>query len=144
MQPFLLLALIGVLGGVAVGLQGPIAGAMSQRVGGGVSSLVIHAGGAVFSMALVLARGGESFQNWRQLSWYMWGAGLLGVVLYLTLSATFPRLGATVSLTCIIVGQLAAGLVLDHFGFLGVARPIDPGRFLGMGVVLAGAYLIYR
>ena len=144
MQSILLLVLIGVLGGLAVGLQGPIAGAMSQRVGGATSSLVIHVSGAVFSAALLLARGGERIGNWRQLSWYMWGAGFFGVVLYLTLSMTFPRLGSTMALTCIIVGQLTAGLVLDHFGFLGVARPIDFGRLLGVGVVLTGAYLIYR
>lgn len=144
MPPVLLLVLIGIIGGMAVGIQGPLAGAMSQRVGGAVSSLAIHVSGALFSAVLVLARGGERLQNWRQVSWYMWGAGIFGVILYLTLSATFPRLGATVSLTCIIVGQLAAGLVLDHFGFLGVARPIDLSRLLGMGVVLSGAYLIYR
>ena len=144
MHPVLLLVMIGVLGGIAVGLQGPIAGAMSQRVGGAVSSLVIHVSGAVFSAALVLARGGERIHNWRQMSWYMWGAGFFGVVLYLTLSVTFPRLGSTMALTCIIVGQLVAGLVLDHFGFMGIARPIDLGRVLGVGVVLTGAYLIYR
>jgi bacterial/archaeal transporter family-2 protein len=144
MPSVLLLVLIGVLGGLAVGLQGPIAGAMSQRVGGAVSSLVIHVSGALFSVLLVMARGGERLGNWRQLPWYMWGAGFFGVVLYLTLSLTFPRLGSTMALTCIIVGQLTAGLVLDHFGFLGVTRPIDLGRLLGMGAVLSGAYLIYR
>ena len=33
-----LVILIGVVGGVAVGLQGPIAGAMGQRIGGTASS----------------------------------------------------------------------------------------------------------
>lgn len=144
MNPALLLVLVGVLGGMAVGVQGPIAGAMSLRVGGAVSSLAIHVSGALFSAALVFSRGGERIQNWRQVPWYMWGAGIFGVVLYLTLSMTFPKLGSTASLTCIIVGQLLAGLVLDHFGLLGVTRHLDTGRILGVGVLLAGAYLIYR
>lgn len=144
MNPVFWLLLVGVLGGIAVGLQGPIAGAMSQRVGGAASSLAIHASGAVFSALLVLARGGEGLRNWRQVPWYMWGAGILGVVLYLTLSVTFPRLGAAVSLTCIVVGQVLTGLVLDHFGLLGPVRPVDLGRLVGAGVLLAGAYLIYR
>jgi bacterial/archaeal transporter family-2 protein len=144
MPPVLLLVLIGILGGMAVGVPGPLAGAMSRRVGGAGSSLAIRLSGALFSAVLVLARGGERLQNWRQVSWYMWGAGVFGVILYLTLSATFPRLGATVSLTCIIVGQLLAGLLLDHFGLLGAARPLDAGRLLGVGVLLSGAYLIYR
>jgi len=144
MQPVWLVVLIGILGGLAVGVQGPLAGALSQRVGGAVSSLAIHVSGAFFSVVLVLTRSGERIQDWRQVPWYLWGAGIFGVVLYLTLGVTFPRLGATVSLTCIIVGQLLAGLLLDHFGLLGSARALDPGRLLGVCLLLAGAYLIYH
>ena len=39
--------LIGLIGGVAVGLQGPMSGAMSQRLGPLGSSLIIHLGGAI-------------------------------------------------------------------------------------------------
>ena len=47
-----LLVLIGLLGGVAVGMQTPIVGSMSVRVGGMSSRLVVHAGGAALSGAL--------------------------------------------------------------------------------------------
>jgi transporter family-2 protein len=144
MHSALLIALVGMVGGIAVGLQGPMAGAMSQRVGGAVSSLVIHLGGALCSLALVLWQSGGQVRHWREISWYMWGAGSLGVVLYLTLSVTFPRLGAAMSLTCIVVGQLLAGILLDHFGLAGTTRPIDLGRLMGVGAVLGGAWMIYR
>lgn len=139
------LILIGVLGGVAVGLQTPFAGAISQRVGGASSSLIIHASGAVISLIVLLARGGEQMSQWRTLPWYMWLAGGLGVILYLTLSVTFPRLGATATIVLVILGQLLVGIVIDHFGFLGVSvRPIDGGRVLGAAALLVGAYLILR
>ncbi len=145
MLPLVVVILLGVLGGVAVGLQGPIAGAMSQKVGGAASSLIVHVGGALLSGVLLLARRGEQIDHWRDLSWYMLGAGAFGVVLYLTLSQTFPRLGATASLTLIIVGQLLTGIAIDHFGlFGGILRPIDVGRALGAVVVLIGAYLVLR
>ena len=139
------LILIGVLGGVAVGLQTPFAGAISQRVGGAAGSLIIHASGAVISALVLIVRGGEQMGQWRSLPWYMWLAGGLGVVLYLTLSVTFPRLGATATIVLVILGQLLAGLVIDHFGFLGVTvRAIDSGRVLGAAALLVGAYLILR
>jgi transporter family-2 protein len=144
MQAGLWVVLIGVLGGIAVGMQGPIAGAMSQRVGGAASSLAIHVSGAVLSALVLLGRHGENLRNWRQVPWYLWGAGGLGVLMYLTLSLTFPRLGAAVAITCIIVGQLIAGLVMDHFGILGPVRPMDLSRLAGAAVLLCGAYLIYR
>lgn len=136
---------IGILGGIAVGLQSPLAGAISERVGGTASSLIIHVSGAFLSGVLLVLRGGEQIGNWRSLTWYMWIAGMFGVVLYLTLSVTFPRLGATSALVLIIVGQLFTGMVLDTFGWLGVpARPLDPMRAAGALIVIGGAYLILR
>src|SRR5262249_6912642 len=119
MLPVAVVILLGVLGGVAVGLQGPIAGAMSQKVGGAASSLIVRGGGTILSGVLLLACRGEQIDHWRDFSWYMLGAGAFGVVLYLTLSQTFPRLGATASLTLIIVGQLLTGIAIDHFGLFG-------------------------
>jgi bacterial/archaeal transporter family-2 protein len=140
-----IIVLVGVLGGVAVGLQSPIAGKMGERVGGLAGSFIIHIGGALLSGALLLLRGGEQIANWRSLSWYMLGAGGLGVVLYLTLSRTIPRLGATSALTLIIVGQLLTGVVIDRFGLFGIAaHPLDGGRLLAILLLLGGAYLMVR
>ncbi len=145
MLDMLPLILIGVLGGVAVGLQTPFAGAMSQRVGGAASSFIIHVTGAAISLVILFARGGEQLSQWRTVPWYMWLAGGLGVILLLTLSVTFPRLGATATMVLVITGQLLVGIVIDHFGFLGVnVRAIDGGRVLGAAALLVGAYFILR
>lgn len=137
--------LIGVLGGIAVGLQGPIAAQMGRRVGGVASSFVVHVSGAVLSGVLLLARGGENIGNWRSLSWYMLGAGFFGVVLYVTINHTMPRLGATTALALIIIGQLAMGIVIDHFGLFGAAvRHVDVLRLAGAVLLIAGGYLVVR
>ncbi len=141
----LLTALIGAVGGVAVGLQGPIAAQMGKRVGSAASSFVVHVSGAFLSGALLLARGGENIRNWHSLSWYMLGSGFFGVVLYLTINHTMPRLGATTALALIIIGQLAVGVITDHFGLFGVAvRQLDAWRAAGLVLLLAGGYLIVR
>jgi bacterial/archaeal transporter family-2 protein len=145
MLSVLVTALIGMLGGVAVGLQGPIATQMGKRVGSAASSFVVHVSGAVFSGILLLFRRGESIQNWGSLSWYMLGAGGLGLVLYLTINHTMPRLGATTALALIIIGQLAVGIVVDHFGLFGaIVRQLDGVRVAGLVLLLAGGYLIIR
>lgn len=145
MLEFVLTLFLGLLGGVAVGIQGPIAGAMSQRVGGTASSFVVHVSGAILSGLLLALRGGEMIHNWRALPWYMLGSGLFGLVLYLTLSHTMPRLGATTALTLIIVGQLMMGMLIDQFGWFGVAlRPVDGWRVAAAVLLLAGGYLMVR
>lgn len=136
---------IGLLGGVAVGTQAPIAGAMAQRVGGASSSLIVHLGGSVASAFLLLVRGGENIHEWRQLPWYMLGCGVFGLVLYLSLSYTIPRVGAAAAITMLIVGQLLAGMVIDHYGAFGIAaRALDVNRMVAVVLLLAGAYLMVR
>ncbi|MGB8643678.1 MAG: DMT family transporter [Anaerolineae bacterium] len=145
MAAIVVTVLIGVLGGLAVGVQGPLANAISVRLGGAASSLVVHVSGAVLSALVLILRGGEQIGNWRELPWYMWGAGAFGVILYLTISYTMPRLGATAAIALIIIGQLAAGMVIDQFGLFGTAlRPIDPTRVVAALLLLAGGYLAVR
>jgi transporter family-2 protein len=140
-----LVILIGLMGGVAVGLQSPIAGAMGQRLGGISSSLIIHISGAILSGLFLFLRGGEKIKDWYTLPWYMLLAGAFGLVLYLTINVTLPRLGSTMMVVLIIVGQLLTGVVVDHFGLLGVVtRHIDLTRVLGIVVLGLGAYLIAK
>ncbi len=140
-----LTVLIGIIGGIAVGLQSPLAGAMSQRVGGAASSFIVHLSGTILSAMLLLARGGEQIQNWRSLSWLMLGSGIFGVILYLTISHTLPRLGATSAIALIIIGQLAMGMVIDQFGLFGVpVRSIDTWRVIAVMFLVVGGYLMIK
>jgi transporter family-2 protein len=140
-----IVALVGIIGGIAVGVQSPIAGAMGQRVGGSASSLIVHMSGMILSAILLWMKGGEKIREWQTLPWYMLIAGVFGVILYQTINFTLPKLGSTLMITLIITGQLITGVVIDHFGWLGVAqRPIDLPRILGMGALLLGGYLISK
>lgn len=145
MANLIVMVLIGVLGGISVGVQGPIVSQMSQRIGTMAGSFMVHVSGAFLSGLLLLVLGGEKIGNWRSLSWYMFLSGGFGVVLYLTLNQTMPRLGATTALALIIIGQLTMGILIDQFGWFGVAvRPVDLMRLLGTGLLIAGGYLIVR
>jgi len=140
-----IVAVVGIIGGIAVGVQSPIAGAMGQRVGGTASSLIVHMSGMILSAILLWLKGGEKIREWQTLPWYMLIAGVFGVILYQTINFTLPKLGSTLMITLIITGQLITGVVIDHFGWLGVAqRPIDLSRILGMGALLLGGYLISK
>lgn len=137
--------LIGLLGGISVGIQSPMSGAIGKRVGGTAGSFIIHVSGTIFSGLLLIARGGESISEWRMLPWYMLGSGIFGLILYLTLSYTLPRLGATAAVSLIIVGQLITGLVIDQFGLFEVqVRPVDLTRILAVGLLLVGSYLLVK
>ena len=137
--------LVGILGGAAVGTQATISAQMSRRVGGAASSLIIHLGGAIVSGVLLVVRSGEQLQNWRKLSWYMWASGAFGLVLFLALTRTVPRLGAATALVLVIIGQLSVGILIDHLGLFGVpVRHADGSRVVATALLITGGYLMAR
>lgn len=145
MLEMILTIAIGLVGGVAVGTQTPIAGAMGQRIGGTAGSFIVHLGGLIASLLLLISRRGENIEQWKELPWYMLCSGGFGVVLLLTVSHTIPRLGAVSAITLIIVGQLVAGVVIDYLGAFGsVPRDIDIMKVLGLVLLFIGAFLIIR
>jgi bacterial/archaeal transporter family-2 protein len=92
-----------------------------------------------------VVRGGEQLQNWRKLSWYMWSAGAFGVLLYLTLTRTMPRLGAATALVLVIIGQLGVGMLIAHLGLFGVpVRHTDGSRVVAAALLITGGYLMAR
>jgi transporter family-2 protein len=145
MMDKILVYLVGLLGGVAVGVQSPIAGKMGQSIGGTAGSFIVHLGGLIFSGLLLIFRGGENIRDWHKLPWYVFFAGAFGLILYLTINYTLPRLGSTMMIMLIIVGQLLMGMLVDHFGWFGVdVRPIDLPRIAGVLLLFAGGFLISR
>lgn len=76
--------------------------------------------------------------------WHLVGG--LGSAVYITAGILlFPRLGAIVTVGLFIAGQMAASLVLDGLGWLGVTRePLGAAAWAGTAAVIAGTALIVR
>ncbi len=146
MEPVILIILIGLAGGAAVGLQSPLASMISQRLGIFESVFIVHLGGAIVALVpLLLFMNGGKLSQWKSVPWYALCAGVFGLIVIAAISYMIPRIGVAASITAIVAGQLLVGLFLDHFGLLGASvRPIDATRVLGIGVVLAGVWLTVK
>jgi transporter family-2 protein len=145
MESILLIILIGLAGGVAVGLQSPMASMITQRLGMFESVFIIHVGGALIALLPLLFYGGGKLAQWRTLPWYVLGAGIFGLVVIGAISYMIPRVGVAASITTIVAGQLLVGTILDHFGLLGATgRSLDATRALGLAVVLVGVWLTVK
>lgn len=145
MQAILFVLLVGLIGGVAIGFQGPLSSLISQRLGMIESVFIIHLGGTLVALVPLLFMRGGRLAGWQQLPWYALGAGAFGLVLISAISYTIPRLGAATTITLVVAGQLIVALLLDHFGLLGMAvRPFQLSRLVGIAVVFAGVWLLVR
>src|SRR5512133_2578941 len=142
MEPIILIILIGLAGGAAVGLQSPLASMISQRLGIFESVFIVHLGGAIVALIPLLFMGGGKLSQWRSLPWYALIAGVFGLVVISAISYSIPRIGVASATISIVVGQILIGTVLDHFGLLGASvRPLDLSRLLGLAVMMLGLWL---
>lgn len=145
MSNWLFVVVLGLMGGVAAGIQGPLASVMAKHVGVMGSIFIVHLGGTIAAALLLGVPGAATLAAWRSVPWYALGAGVLGLVLVGALSVCIPRMGAAPTITLIVVAQLAIGAALDYSGVLvEQVRPFDLSRLLGFSVLLAGTWLVLR
>lgn len=145
MESVLLIVVIGLIGGLAVGMQGPLASILTQRMGPLESSFIVHIGGAIISLVPLVIIGGGRIGQWRTAPWYALGAGVFGLIVLSAVSYTIPRIGVAAAIVTIVAGQILLSALLDHFGWLGAAvRPLDAPRLLGLAVVFLGVWLTVR
>lgn len=145
MESILLIILIGLAGGVAVGLQSPMASMITQRLGVFESVFIVHVGGAIIALAPILYYSGGKLGQWRSLPWYTLLAGVFGLVVIGAISYMIPKVGVAAAITTIVAGQLLVSIVLDHFGLLGASvRTLDITRVAGILVVLFGVWLTVK
>lgn len=145
MESILLIILIGLVGGVAVGLQSPMASIITQKLGLFESVFIVHIGGALIALIPLLYFGGGKLTEWRNVPWYVLGAGIFGLVVIGSISYMIPRVGVASAITTIVAGQLLVGTILDHYGLLGAAgKSIDLTRGFGLAVVLVGVWLTVK
>ena len=144
MQPIFFIILVGLLGGMAIGVQSPMSSMISQRLGVMESIFIVHAGGAlVVSIPLLVF--GSRLGEWRSVPWYTLGAGAFGLMVIFSMSYMIPRIGVAGALITLLAGQLFVGSLLDHFGWLGAAqRVMDVPRMIGLGVVMLGVWLTVK
>jgi transporter family-2 protein len=145
MQALIPIVLIGLVSGVAVGLQSPLASMISQRLGMLESIFIIHIGGAILVAVPLIFLGGGHLADWRSLPWYALLAGSMGLIVVAGISFLIPRVGVASAIILIIAGQLLISSVLDHYGLLGVQiRTMNAQRILGLVIVFLGAWLTVR
>ena len=80
MESILLIILIGLAGGIAVGLQSPMASMITQRLGVFESVFIVHMGGALIALIPILIYSGGKMSQWRSVPWYALGAGIFGLI----------------------------------------------------------------
>ena len=137
---YLLMALAG---GIGLSMQAAINTRLGVSMGGQslIAALCSFSVGAVclLVLALWLADWQSVSSNLGKQSWWNWTGGIIGAAFVFTSIFLSPRLGISNTMFLFIIGQLAAGMMIDGFGLLHMPmRPVYWWKFAGMGIMLSG------
>ncbi len=131
--------------GGLVALQAPINSGLGRTVGTFAAASISFAIGTTVLVAIAAVTGGWNLSGLGGLSWEYFLGGILGAVYVTSVLVTVRTLGAGGVTAATISGQLAASVVVDQFGLLGVERsPITALKVLGVVLLGLGTFLIVR
>jgi len=137
--------LLLLLAGFGVSVQGTINGGLGKNIGSIQAAFVSFLVG-LFSLSILLLFVGKG--NISAIGtvprWQLTG-GLLGAFYVVVLAFSVPRIGIALSIVTVVVSQILASLMIDHFGwFDSVQVAINSQRLFGALLLIVGLIFIYR
>ena len=125
----------------------PVINAGLARSTSGVAAALVSFGVGSLILAVIVVGSGNAgtLSSTFSVSWYYLLGGLLGAVYVFWALTAVKTIGAGGLAAATITGQLTMAIILDRIGFLGLDEiAIDASRLIGVGLLLAGTYLIVR
>ena len=133
------------LAGALVATQAPTNAALGRSLGE-LRAVVVNflVGGIAVAVIALVVGGGLGGLTGDPVRWHYLG-GLAGAAFVTVAVLTIRPLGVTLQTAAIIVGQLTAAAVIDHYGLLGVqVRPLTLAHAGGLGLLAAGVAVIAK
>ena len=132
--------------GGLIALQAPINAGLGRTTGNVAAAFVSFAIGTLL-LALLVGVTGQAggLSDTFTVNWYYLLGGALGVAYVYTVLVTVSSIGAGAVAAATVTGQLTASVIIDRLGILGLEeQPLSPERLIGVGLLLAGTYLVVR
>lgn len=137
--------LLTILAGIGVAMQPPVNATLARSGSVILAALISFGVGTAILLGIWATLDRTSPAGLKDLPWWAWTGGIYGVIFVSTSAYAAPRLGLASMLTIAIAAQLAAALVIDHFGLIRLEQtPLTPMRILGVLLVLAGVVLVRK
>ena len=137
--------IMAVVGG-CIALQAPINAGLGRNTGTFAAATISFAVGTVllFSIVVVTGKAG-GLGHVAHVNWYLLLGGALGAAYVFSALVLVSHIGAGAVAAATVTGQLTTSVILDRIGFLGLEQTsLSASRLAGVGLLLAGTYLVVR
>ncbi|PVX42815.1 transporter family-2 protein [Pasteurella langaaensis DSM 22999] len=140
--------IIALCAGFALSIQAAINSQLASALIGqpAVAALVSFVMGSIVLLVICWWKAdlAIAWQHIPKQPWWKLIGGPLGALVVFTTIFLAPKIGVTNMLFFIIIGQLIAATIIDHFGLIGMnVRPIQVWQVIGLIVIACGLTLFF-
>lgn len=136
---------------LTAGIGIPIMAALNSHLGAKLGSSALATAllffvGFTLSFAFLLKTEGVPGNIFRaNIPWYFYLGGLLVAFYVLSVTWVAPQYGVGNAISFVLLGQLIAISLIDHYGLLGAQQSLlDGKRLVGLAMMIVGVFLVIK
>lgn len=134
--------LFSILAGIMVSLQGIFNTRASEHIGLWQTNTLVHGTGFILALIVLLSLNKVDFSNFRNVNPYYLLGGILGVLIVFSVMKGISALGASYSITLLIVTQIIANAAINYYGFFGEhIISFSWTQITGLVMIIGGIFL---
>ncbi len=107
------------------------------------SAILLTVGASVAMVYLLINNGYPKTLMANNTPWYFYLGGLLVAFYIISITWVAPRFGTANAVSCVLLGQLLAMTIIDHYGLFGALQQvISTKRMMGLLLMASGVLLV--
>lgn len=140
---FLPLAAMMFAAGLGIPVFAALNAGLGQQLGGPVAATAVtFAIGFVIATAMLVFTGFPAASTFTFERPWLWIGAVVMLFYATSVAYSAPRIGLGNAIFFVLLGQIVAAAIIDHFGLLGsIQSAITPKRALGLAAMAFGLYL---
>ena len=128
-----------ILAGIIASTQNVFSARISDKLGMWETAFVVHFIGLIFALIMVFAFGNGNLKSVTEVNRIYLLGGILGVFIIFTVANGVTLLGASLSISLMVIAQLFFAAIIDTFGLFGTEKiPFDITKIIGFAIMIVG------
>ncbi len=132
--------IFSIISGVAMSVQGVFNTQLTKKIGVWETTVLTQGIALLTALIVLFFAGDGSFRNLKDANKLYLLAGVLGTVITFTVIQSMSDLGPAIAVATILVAQLVAAALINHFGWFGseVVHSSVIRQIIGVAVMIVG------